>query len=189
MSSLNDMEKEIVEAEAFLKGLNPRGGFSVPENYFEQLQERLELMGDEPLMEDELASLNRMGAEGGFNIPTDYFKALEGKVIDSVLEENNEAKVISLLSYKRYWLASMAAAFLITAFVFLWKDQKSAQVAESSRLEIEQVADHLEVGDLNEELLCDAGWCDEITTLPGIGGDLSADYLNEIETDLLIEEL
>ncbi len=189
MKSLTDMEKEIVEAEAFLKGLDLRGGFSVPEGYFGQLQERLEIMGDETLVEGQLDSFNSKGVEGGFNIPTDYFEALEGKVMNRVLEVNKEAKVMPLISYKNYWIASIAAAFLIAAFIFLWKDQKATLVAESNSLEIEQVADHLEVGDLNEDLLCDAGWCDEITTLPGIGGEIPADYLNETETDLLIEEL
>lgn len=189
MKSLTDMEKEMGEAEAFLKGLELKGSFSVPEGYFEQLQERLEILGDETTDEGQLDSFNSLGVEGGFNIPTDYFEALEGKVMNRVLEENKEAKVIPLLSYKKYWLASIAATFLIAAFIFLWKDQKVTLVAESNTLQIEQVADHLEVGDLNEELLCDAGWCDEITSLPGIGGEIPVDYLNETETDLLIEEL
>jgi hypothetical protein len=189
MSNLTDMEKEIGEAELFIKGLQAEGGFSVPENYFEKLQDRIEFVGDDVIIEEELNDIKSISSEGGFSMPPEYLETLEGKVMNRVLEVNNEAKVVSLFPFRNYWLASMAATFLIAAIIFLWKDQKSELVVESSRLEIEQVADHLEVGDLNEDLLCDAGWCDEITSLPGIGGDIPMEYLNETETDLLIEEL
>ncbi len=45
----NLIEKEIVELENDIKSLKVKGGFCVPESYFESLQSKLENIREEPL--------------------------------------------------------------------------------------------------------------------------------------------
>lgn len=184
----NLIEKEIVELENDIKSLKVKGGFCVPESYFESLQSKLENIGEEPLLGIDLEGKTKVN-EIGFSIPQGYFESLESKVIARAFENDHTAKVMSIFSYKKYLIVSIAATFLFSAFLFLWKDEKMMPFPENKGLEVDQVASHLEIGDLNEDLLCDAGWCDELTTLPVISEELPEGYLNDAETELIMEEL
>jgi hypothetical protein len=184
----NLIEKEIVELENEIKSLKVKGGFCVPESYFEALQSKLDNIGEEPHLGIDLEGKIREG-KTGFSIPQGYFESLENKVTARVFETKRTAKVMSIFSYKKFLIVGIAATFLFSAFLFLWKDEKMISFSENKGLEVDQVASHLEIGDLNEDLLCDAGWCDELTTLPVINEELPEGYLNDAETELIMEEL
>ncbi|MDZ4666944.1 MAG: hypothetical protein SGJ00_03570 [bacterium] len=175
MTNRTNMENELEGVEEYLRGLPVLGGFKVPHNYLENLVEGFDI-----------AERDLEFKGDGFGVPDGYFVKLEGRVMDSLPKE---AKKLSLFSGHRFWLGGIAASMFLVGFVFLWKQEKALVQTEKMSLEIGQVAAVLSVGDLNADLLCDAGWCEELEYLPMVKEGSYEDYLGEGELDLILEEL
>jgi hypothetical protein len=171
------MENEDDGIADYLRSLPVMGGFKAPEGYLETLVERMDFE------EVELEF-----GEGGFEVPNGYFDNLEGRVMAGV-GGFKEAKQVSIFVRQRFWLSAVAASLFMAGFVFLWNQEKALVRTEKSKLEIGQVAAALSVGDLNADLLCDAGWCEELEGLPMVKEGVYDDYLGDVEAEILIEEL
>lgn len=80
------MENKVKNSETYLKSvLGKESGFSLPKNYFESLDEQIDLI----LAEENLSN------ENSFSTPDNYFNALEDKIISRVTSKEKETKVIS----------------------------------------------------------------------------------------------
>lgn len=80
------MENKIKNSETYLKSvLGKESGFSLPKNYFENLDKQIDLI----LAEENLSK------ENSFSTPDNYFDALEDKIISKVISQEKETKVIS----------------------------------------------------------------------------------------------
>lgn len=88
-----------------------KGGFKVPENYFEEFESR---------MLRQVALEEKQFGDSPFKVPNHYFEQLEGRVFEK-LEAPKKGKIISL-NNRRTWsyVASIAAvlAVLLTSVVF-----------------------------------------------------------------------
>lgn len=140
------MEKEIKDSEDFLKGLETKGGFQMPEGYIENLHQ---------------------------------------KVLEKTIRlEPKKARIISM---GNIWLkvASVAAVALIVAGLF-WFDPTRDNTKQLSE---DEILEHLQGAEISAELLCDAGWCNELESLTIPENQTDEQILIDTDTELLIDEL
>ena len=80
-----------------------------------------------------------IGGEHGFKMPEGYLGNVEGKLFDSIKNETDEPKVISLFNKKRLmYLSGVAAAVLILFTVYLNQSPEANQ-----ELDIEMVENYI----------------------------------------------
>lgn len=177
------MDQEIKDSEIYLRNLPVAGGFEVSEGYFEELENSL--ISEEENIEIAVKEISRLG----FEMPANYFENLENKVL-AKLEKRQEARVISIAPQSWYiWASSAAAVILITLnFVFFEPKEKQTELT-SQQISTEDIADHLLESDLNEDLLCDAGWCNELEKLYGSTDKATNELLLDTDEEILINEL
>jgi len=80
-------------------------GLKVPENYFEDFEDRLHIK----ILEESLPK------ESGFSVPKGYMESLDGRILEMV-KQDAEVKVVPL--YKRKALVYIATAAACLALVF-----------------------------------------------------------------------
>lgn len=143
-----------------------KGGFQVPENYFEEFGVRvfskLEIKNQEPskVFEQELIA-------SGFEVPQNYFENFEAKL------PNNNSKVIPLFDKKKWaYAASIAAMFLLVFSIF---NEASAPIDFSS-IGYNSIEKYIETGQIDFS-------SSEMENLLSEGSNLS-----ELEFDKLDEE-
>ncbi|OYU97556.1 MAG: hypothetical protein CFE21_04485 [Bacteroidetes bacterium B1(2017)] len=177
------MNQEIKDSESYLRNLPVAGGFEVPEGYFEGLE--YSLMSEE----EDIEIREKEISELGFGMPANYFENLENEVL-SKLEKRQEARVIPIAAQSWYIWASSAAAVLLIAlnFVFFKPNENHSELT-SQQISTEDVANHLLESDINEDLLCDAGWCNELEKLSGGTDKATNELLLETDEEILINEL
>jgi hypothetical protein len=187
------MELEIENSEMYLKGLPVEGGFAVPTSYFEELENELLAFAetDEYVM-DGVSS-------GSFEVPEGYFDQLNERIIAEIVEEKvvkseveeMEGKIISLFGRPVFMRVIGIAASLILVSGLYFFQPKSTQngIASQVELGVNEVADHIEASELDEDLLCDAGWCNELDGLMPEKDQKGDDSYLELEEDLIIDEL
>lgn len=83
-------------------------GFKTPENYFETFSSRLLT---------QVALEDKVSKDSGFKTPDGYFDGLNAKILQKV--KKKEPKVISLLSFKKYYYAASAVAAVFLFFIVL----------------------------------------------------------------------
>lgn len=87
---------------------NDKSGFKVPDNYFENFEEKMmRSIGEKPALENIPFQTN-----SGFKVPEFYFEDLENKIISKAEGEKKNGKLISLFTNtKLYYVAAIAAVF------------------------------------------------------------------------------
>lgn len=112
-------------------------GFKVPENYFQNFEERLF---------DSLEEKSRTGLPptSGFAVPENYFDQLESKLM---AKTETPGKVFGLFSYKVFYYAAAAVAVicLLTLGDFFDPRSSSSQVTWNN-VEVSYLEDYLEEG-------------------------------------------
>lgn len=94
------MEKKLKNSEAYLTSLfKKENGFSVPKNYFEDTEARLQSF----LSEDKIPKKKT------FSTPEFYFDNLEDEIITKVTSKERKPRVFSLMQ-KKYKLATIGIA-------------------------------------------------------------------------------
>lgn len=88
---------------------NPNSGFIVPDDYFENFEEKMMLsIGEKPALENIVFKSN-----SGFKVPNSYFENIEREIIHKVEGEKKSGKFISLFNNpKLYYAAAVAAVFI-----------------------------------------------------------------------------
>ncbi|MFN4084212.1 MAG: hypothetical protein ACK4K9_11325 [Bacteroidia bacterium] len=121
-------------------------GFDLPENYFDELKSEVML------------KVQKNQFEGGFTVPDNYIETLRKNVLANTKPD------IKTIKISWFYYASAAAALLLAVtFIFLFEPQKQENFGSISDKEI---INHLEHNGLSIDLLCDAGWCNEIIIEP-----------------------
>lgn len=97
-----------------------KAGFQVPENYFDEVENRLlQRMAEEK--DVNLPHLNH-----GFKVPDGYFENLEERILESQKEQTG---VISIFRKKYlYYAASVAAIFILMWIAPIDKESKSSAI-------------------------------------------------------------
>lgn len=175
------MDQEIKNSELFLKNHTVSGGFEVPIGYFELLE--IQLAKD-------LGQTEIKGVLGKsiFEVPTDYFESLNQNILQKTV--GLEAKKIPIFRQaKLYWLSAIAASALLVSVLFFGETNKQGPITLNGEISEEEIAEQLNIGDLNEAFLCDAGWCIELEKLGSKLNEVEEDLLMNSEEGLIIEEL
>ncbi|QOD61667.1 hypothetical protein H9I45_04240 [Polaribacter haliotis] len=103
------MKENIKNSEDFLKSITGKNtGFSAPSNYFENAEDRFSSF----IFEESLSK------ENAFKIPDNYFNKLEDSILNTVILDKKEPKVISLKS-RILKLIPVATAASIALFIGL----------------------------------------------------------------------
>ncbi|TAI49183.1 hypothetical protein [Flagellimonas allohymeniacidonis] len=148
-------------------GENEENNFKTPEGYFESFNERLmgKIRGEE-----ETEKLSFLPKSDGFSVPEGYFQNLDQKMSSRLGDQ--ETKVISLKTYRKYFYGAVAAAavFLVifglnfnTETPVAFEDLASAEIdayLESTELDLSSYElaemvpiDEIEINDVVEEQL------------------------------------
>ena len=173
------MDQEISNSERYLRELPIQGGFSVPQNYFSELENKL--------MPEEEASLFPP-VQGGFVVPENYFVQLNLQLEERL--SKRLASSISLYGKPVFMWVGIAASLLFVFGLFLYQPRPEKELGSNQKISAEDIAAHLNDVDLSEDLLCDAGWCSEIDKLNIISDSAGMNALNlEIDEDYIIDEL
>jgi hypothetical protein len=165
----------------FLKSLPVSGGFEAPSNYFETLEERLHLGLDQTELLERIP-------ENSFEVPNEYFDNLN----KSILQKIEEAKIKNTLVFKLSklsWISGIAATAILVSFLFFGRTNIPESVNLTSELSEDDIAEQLNLSDLNEEFLCEAGWCNELEKLDKPANEIEEDILLNSDEALIIEEL
>lgn len=178
------METEENNSELFIMNLKVIGGFAVPLNYFKILEERLQIISETPNFT--IPEINN------FAVPNGYFDTLEANILMLVLPE--EAQIIPL--YKRGFvknLLAVAATLLLFSMLYLFMNRPASHTGNMAgihKLSTQEIIEHLSSEGYNLELLCDAGWCNDLNKLNKKENTDVENYLLEHgEEDFLSDEL
>lgn len=162
-------------SEDYIRSLNPSGGFFTPPNYLESNVTR---MKDLILKEQ----LNIPETRGGFEVPENYFENFK-------VDIRPKQSQLTLL-HKSKWI-SIAASLLLIGFTgwIIIKNNPNGKGKEQSdlqKLSTEEIINHLDPQDINAELLCDAGWCNELQELENESKEVNP-ILDEVSEEDLTE--
>jgi hypothetical protein len=126
------------------QNLVEESAFEVPEHYFSAQFEKLKHIPYE---------------KHGMKVPLDFFENQEAKILSKIKQEKkSKLKFI-------YWLIPPAVAAL---FIFILNP--NLKTPSTAKINLDKVSDneiieHLSHQELNEDLLCETGWCQDIHEL------------------------
>jgi len=110
-------------------------GLELPENYFENFEERLFSKISEDIIPKKT----------GFSIPEDYFNTLESNVINQIRIADKEVKVISIISKKTILYAASIAAVAILVFS-IFSNKPTITIND---LDIASIENYIEYGNID----------------------------------------
>ena len=116
-------------------------GFKVPEDYFEDLEERLMFAVREENMLPE--GIKDLQGKAGFTVPEGYFENIEEILVDKV--KNNPGKVINLVSTRKLFYAAAVAAVFIGIISTVFFKSKTAEYTMDS-IELSALENYIEEG-------------------------------------------
>jgi|LakMenE01Jun11ns_1017448.scaffolds.fasta_scaffold9942182_3 hypothetical protein len=136
-------------------------------------------------IENFLSSLKQ--EENGFEVPEQYFELLPNKILQQLPKENTK---VFKLQVKQLWVngASIAAMLLVVFGLFLFEPSPQSQTKLSGPSE-DELIEQLQQIELNADLLCEAGWCNEIELLEKEDLSQTENFLLETENNLIIDAL
>ena len=144
----DNCEKEVFN-HIFLDGLKQKtneNAFDVPQNYFEELTERIEI---------KLALGQIIQQEKSFAVPENYFETLQSRITDriSATEDKKEVKIIPL--WKRGFIkyASAACFLLISSFGIYFYQNNQVNELPAAQLQSAEFANEQMLYDIDESTI------------------------------------
>lgn len=148
-----------------LKQVTPAAGYTVPDQYFSSLKNRIlaqtseeESNADEHLSIDEESgaeeALKRFPVSAGFSTPDQYFQKLQAKILAQTVEEAapaRESKIVRLWHSGLLKYASAACFVLVAAFGFYLNEQTIKPVAATAA----EIANEQMLYDIDEQDIID----------------------------------
>ena len=178
------MEEKTKNSEAYLNSiLGKENGFSTPKNYFNSIEENIELK----LSEDNLKK------ENGFKIPDSYFTDLEDTILAKVTSTEKETKVISFKERILKMIPIAAAASIIlfiglNSFIFNKTEELTLDSLSDNDMEYWLDSNALTTNDivmvLNDDLLAENDF-----SFATIEDENIEDYINSIDNTSILNEL
>ena len=157
---------------------NPKSGFKVPENYFEDFESKVL---DSLFLEPKI--LKTVSKDSGFKIPLDYFETLESKIYTKIENSESKGKVIPIYRKRTfYYYAAVAAIFvgLISTLLFNPVQEFSFDSIEMSAIEA-----YMDSGKMDfnyseiSSIIYEEGYVIDINTKSNLSDDAVFEYLNE----------
>ncbi|WP_443939944.1 hypothetical protein [Pedobacter sp. MW01-1-1] len=119
-----DANINVIQTAIYLDEIrqNQTTGFEVPENYFENLSERIETV----------VALAAVKPENSFTVPENYFNTLESRINERIaaVETKKEAKIIPLWRRSLVKYASAACVLLLSTFGFYYYENNFSSEAQ-----------------------------------------------------------
>ncbi len=167
---------------------NPKSGFKVPENYFEEFESKI--LGTFCPEKDMVKTIEK---DTGFKVPNDYFETLDEKIFARLENPELEIKVIQFYKTRKfYYSAAIAAVFvgLISTLLFNPVQENSFDSIELSAIEAYMDSGNIDFN-YNEisSIIYDEEYVFDNITKSNLSDDAVFEYLNEnIEDPTLILE-
>jgi hypothetical protein len=175
-------ENEHIKEEDFIRSLKGSGGFETPQDYFENNLKKLQEISKEP-------NLGLNDIKGGFETPPLYFENLNAQILSKV-NQPKKGKKLSLFPNVN-WVNYAAACLVFGLIVFGVMQMNSSNQTETAKIEDlteDEIIEHLSNTGFREEMLCDAGWCDELNKLEN-SSEIENYLLEEGAENELIDEI
>lgn len=129
------MENEIKNSITYLSNkTGKKSGFSVPSNYFKNLEEEITIKISE----------QSFSKNNSFNVPPNYFNTIENSILEKVTSTETETKVISIsnkILKTIPYIAAASVALFITLNTFVFNSQNSFNTDSISDDEFENWLD------------------------------------------------
>ena len=157
---------------------NPKSGFKVPENYFEDFESKvLDSFCLEPDM------VNTIEKDSGFKVPSDYFETLDSKIYARIENSESKGRVIPLHKKRKfYYYAAVAAIFigLVTTQLFNPVNENSFDSIELSAIEAYMDSGNIDFN-YNEIslMIYEEDYVFDNATKSNLSDDAVFEYLNE----------
>lgn len=156
-------------------------GFSVPQNYFEEVEEKINTS----------VFIDSLPKEKAFNTPDDYFDTIEAQIQSRLAtEQTTETKVISLRKRVLQYIPVAAAASVL---LFIGINYFSSQKITFEDITITDIEYWYEngYGDIdNSELAATLNTSElDEDILASISDEILEDYLSSVDTPTLINEI
>lgn len=167
---------------------NPKSGFKVPENYFEDFEAKVL---DSLFLEQELSKT--IEKDPGFKVPLDYFETLESKIYTRIENPEFEGKVIPLYRRRKfYYSAAVAAIFVGIISTLLFKPVPGNSF---DSIELSAIEAYMDSGNIDfnyseiSAIIYEEDYVFDNITKSNLSDDAVFEYLNEnIEDPSLILE-
>lgn len=178
------MENELENSIEFInKKAGSATGFSVPSNYFENLEEEINVN----LVQD---GFNK---DIAFQVPGSYFNKLDETILKNISETEKERKVISLKN-KVFKLIPYAAAACILLFVglnsFVFNSNEQVSIDNISDIEIENWMDINDINTSEIAVILEDEIIEEYEfSFTEIKDESIEEYINSIDNSSLLNEL
>lgn len=152
-------KNEDINEEDFIRSLKSSGGFETPKDYFDNNLEKLQQIPKEPSFE-----LNK--TIGGFEIPSLYFENLNEQILSKVIQPKKGEKLnlFTQVNWMNYAAACLVFGLIVLG-VMKMNPSTQTETATLEDLTEDEIIEHLSSSGYREEMLCDAGWCDELKKL------------------------
>jgi len=173
------MQFENSDIDKNLRQLKVDGGFIVPENYFDGLKSSIKNQINQN--ENSLPHSTEIIADG-FITPPDYFNNLKENILVNI---NTRKAVKPNLRLVYSQIINIAAILFVVSFLYFYKDIHHAEGYANNWKDLsdKELIDHLNTTGYSVEMLCDAGFCDDLLKVNDNNGELEK-YLID-NTDLL----
>lgn len=178
------MEEQIKNSEAYLNSiLGKENGFSTPDNYFNLIEDNIEIK----IAEENLKK------ESGFKTPDSYFSNLEDAILTKVNTIEKKPKVISFKSRVLKLIPIAAAASIIlfiglNSFIFNKTDELTLDSLSDNDIEIWLDTNTISTNDIafvyNEDLLSEIDF-----SFATLEDENIEDYINSIDNTSILNEL
>jgi hypothetical protein len=178
------MNNEIKHSVDFInKKAGKKSGFSVPDNYFKELELDIETK----------IIAETFHKKTPFKVSSSYFNDIEQTVLEKTLTKNKTVKVISLKQriLKIIPYAAVASIILfigLNSFIFKTKDILTFETISDTEIEYwldENNINSNEIAILLEDEITD----ENIFSFANIDDDSIEDYINSIDNTSLLDEL
>lgn len=142
MKPHNDIKNELSTLSPLLANREKKNPFSVPDNYFSDLDNKIISTLNNETIESELEEAEQLrlfhSRENTFNVPKGYFEQLPGKISARIAVEKKTAVVRNLLA-----VVSVAAALVIVFLLFKPQDITTIPVNNPIALSSEEIQNYL----------------------------------------------
>jgi len=142
MKPHNDIKNELSTLSPLLANREKKNPFSVPDNYFSDLDNKIISTLNNESIESELEEAEQLrlfhSRENTFNVPKGYFEQLPGKISARIAVEKKTAVVRNLLA-----VVSVAAALVIVFLLFKPQDITTIPVNNPIALSSEEIQNYL----------------------------------------------
>lgn len=170
------------------KSYNPKSGFKVPENYFEEFETKM--MG---FLEEGRGNIDDLNKDNGFRVPNGYFETLEQRIFDKIEEPKQKGKLVSIFNRRKLYAVAAVAAIFIGIISTQLYNPASQQTFNS--LDVSAMEEYIDSGNVEFEyndissFIYEEGYVLDNINKSEVSDEAVFDYLNEnIEDPALIIE-